>query len=1023
MEGHLPENEERRLAELESYAVLDVLSGAVFDRLTGLVSRLFGTEFAAISLIDRDTEHIKASHGLSVREIPRSRSLCAQTVAADQVTVVPDALADERFRDCLFVTESPGIRFYAGVPLRTPTGASLGTLCIMDTSPRELDQHQISALCDLAGMVMAEVELQASVAKTISTTETTEVGDDRYRELFENASDVVYTHDLHGNFTSVNKAAQRMTGYGREDALKMNIFQVLEPDSQRLTVEMIQQKLGGAPQTTYEVTMVTKDNRRVILEVSTRLLFRKGIPIGVQGIARDITERKRAEAQLRLLKSVVVNSNDGVMVAELEREDPLASRIVYVNEAFSRITGYSDVEAAQRTPGMLHGPKTDAAMLESIRSAVRRWEPARLELIQYRKDGSEFWVDLNIVPIVNERGDSTYWVSVLRETTDRKRAEMLERDRNRVLELVANNGPLETVLAKLANLVENQRSDLLCSILLARGGRLRFGAAPSLPQPVADAFDGLDVTTGLGPCEAALLGRPLFVPDLGTDPLFRREAGVLRNLGVRSGWCAPIVSGEGRVLGVFVVYLRDPLEPSPAVVGLVEMACRLAAVAVEQRELNDRLAYQAQHDALTGLPNRFLFEDRLHQALELAKRHGWHVAVLFIDLDRFKQINDTLGHAIGDALLQQVSRRFEGCLRRTDSLGRMGGDEFQLILSELKDPSDATLVAQKLLDALKAPFKVDAFELFVTASIGISIFPRDGRDSVTLLRNADNAMYRAKNQGKNVFQFFTPDLGAAALEQLELENALRRAMGNGELQLFYQPQFAVGGGLEALEALLVWNHPKLGVIPPSQFIPVAEESGLIVEIGAWVLQEACSQTVTWREAGYEPVKVAVNVSPVQFARADFVETVAQVLSNSGLDPSFLELELTESVVMRDFEESSRQMARLRALGASISIDDFGTGYSSLSYLRRLPIDTIKIDRSFVKELEVDSNTMPLVQAIVSLAHDLQLAVVAEGVESESQMEALRRVGCDKVQGYLLSEPLPAARVVQDLFARGTRIRW
>jgi diguanylate cyclase (GGDEF)-like protein/PAS domain S-box-containing protein len=1010
MDAHFPENEEQRLAELESYVVVDVLSGAVFDRLAGLVARLFAAPFSAISVIDRDTQHIKASNGLDISEIPRSCSFCAHTILSDQVMVVPDALEDERFRTSPLVTGSTQVRFYAGVPLRTPGGANLGTLCIMDTAPRELDQRQIAALRDLAGMAMAEVDLWVSGAKTIAAAEDSGLGDDRYRELFENASDVVYTHDLQGNFTSVNKAAQRITGYSRDDALKMNIVQVLEPESQRLTLEMIQQKLGGAPQTTYEVTIVTKDNRRVILEVSTRLLFRKGIPIGVQGIARDITERKRAEAQLRLLKSVVVNSNDGVMVAEAEPDDPLSSQIVYVNEAFSRITGYSAVESANKTPRILHGPKTDAAVLDKICSAVRRWEPARVELIHYRKDGSEFWVDLNIVPILDERGSSTYWVSVLRETTDRKRAELLERDRNQVLELVASNGSLETVLARLAHLVENQRSDLLCSILLVRDGRLRHGAAPSLPQAVADAFEGLDVTTALGPCEAALLGKPLFILDLTADPLFRREAGLLRNLGLRSCWCVPILSGEGRVLGVFVIYLREQQEPSSAVVELMEMASRLAAVAVDQRALNDRLAYQALHDALTGLPNRFLFEERLHQALDQAKRHGWHVAVLFIDLDRFKQINDTLGHAIGDTLLQLVSRRFEGCLRRTDSLGRMGGDEFQLILTELRDPSDATRVAQKLLDALKAPFKVDAFELFVSASIGISIFPRDGRDSVTLLRNADNAMYRAKNQGKNVFQFFTPDLAAAALEQLELENALRRSMGNGELQLYYQPQLAIGGRLAAVEALLVWNHPKLGVIPPAQFIPVAEESGLIVEIGAWVLEEACRQTVAWRQAGYEPVKVAVNVSPVQFARADFVETVAQVLSHSSLDPSLLELELTESVVMRDFEESSRQMERLRALGASISIDDFGTGYSSLSYLRRLPIDTIKIDRSFVKELDVDSNTMPLVQAIVSLAHGLRLDVVAEGVETEHQMRALRTIGCDKVQGYLLSAPLPASQI-------------
>ncbi len=1020
MEVPLPENEPQRLAALQGYMVLDALSDAVFERLTAIVTRLFAVPIAAISIVDEDCERIKACQGLSIRAVPRGSSFCAHTILSDKVLVVTDAREDPRFREVPFVAGPPKVRFYAGVSLRTPEGLNLGTLSIMDTVPRSLSERQIAALRDLAGMVMVELDVRVSMARTIAMADVQHSADDRYRELFENASDIVYTHDLHGNFTSVNKAALRITGYTREEAGRMNIFQLLDPDSRQITIEMIRQKLGGAPQTTYEVTLVTKDHRRVIVEVSARLLFRKGIPVGVQGIARDITERKRTEAQLRLLKSVVVNSNDGVMVAEADTNDPLASKIAYVNEAFTRITGYADVEAVGKTPRILYGPKTDAALLERIRTAVKKWESTRGDVIHYRKDGSEFWVDLNVVPIVDERGAFTYWVSVLRETTDRKRAEILERDRNRALELVASNGSLESVLERLANLVENQRSDLACSVLLVRDNRLRHGAAPSLPRTIADAFDGVEVTGEAAPCVAALHGKPVFIPDAAANPSFQEQAGVLRNLGLRACWCFPILSGEGRVLGVFAIYFREQREPAASEVELMEMVSRLAAVAVEQRDLNDRLAYQAMHDALTGLPNRFLFEDRLHQALAQAKRHDWHVAVLFIDLDRFKQINDTLGHSVGDALLQQVSRRLETCLRRTDSLARMGGDEFQLILSELRDPQDALRVSQKLLDSLKAPFHVDTYELFVTASIGISLFPRDGRDAATLLRNADSAMYRAKNQGKNSFQFFTPDLGATALEQLELENDLRRAMAGGEFRLYYQPQLEINGQLVGLEALLVWNHPKLGLIPPMQFIPLAEESGLIVEIGEWVLVEVCRQSAAWRQAGYDRVKIAANVSSMQFARADFVSIVSQILSQSNVDPSGLELELTESVVMREFEESSRQLERLRSLGVSIAIDDFGTGYSSLSYLRNLPIDTIKIDRSFIKDLDVGSSTMPLVQAIVSLAHGLGLNVVAEGVETETELRALRSVGCDKVQGYYLGEPLPAESV-ERLLHREARI--
>jgi diguanylate cyclase (GGDEF)-like protein/PAS domain S-box-containing protein len=971
------------------------------------VARLFGTPIAAISIVDQDTERIKACYGLEIREIPREVSFCAVTIRGDQVMLVPDARQDRRFRQNPLVTGPTGIRFYAGVPLSTRSGFKLGTLCIMDTTARHLDDQQVAALRDLAGMAMSELELRVSMTRALTADEERTAGEEWYRDLFENADDIVYTHDLQGNLTSINKAAQRITGYSREEALKMNILQLMDPESRELTHEMIRQKLGGSAQTTREVTIVAKDNRRVMLEVSTRLLFRKGTPVGVQGIARDITERKRAEAQLRLLKSVVVNANDAVLVAEADLQDPLDSKIVYINDAFTRITGYADIEVFGQTPRILHGRNTDQLQLDQIRATIRQFKPSRTELIYYRKDGTEFWVDLNVVPILDEKGAFTYWVSVLRETTDRKRAEILERDRNQVLELVAGNGRLETVLARLAHMVEGQCPDLACSVLLVRDRRLYHAAAPSLPPAYVDAVDGLDVAATGGPCAAACWGRTVIVTDIASEPSLREQADLLLGLDLRSCWSVPILSGEGKVLGVFAIYYREQRDPGATELELLEMASRLAAVAIEQRQLNDQLAYQARHDALTGLPNRYLFEAQVQQALAQARRHEWLVAVLFIDLDRFKQINDTLGHSVGDALLQQVSRRLESCLRRSDSLARMGGDEFTLVLSELKDPQDALRVAQKLLDALEAPFKVDAYELFVSASIGISVYPRDGRDAVTLQRHADNAMYRAKNRGEHSFQFFTPDLGAAALEQLEIENALRRAMDHGELQLYYQPQVEMSGELAGLEALLVWDHPKLGIIPPAQFIPIAEESGMIVPIGAWVLSEACRQNSAWQHTGRRVVKVAVNVSPMQFARTDFVETVAEALTRSGLDPSLLELELTESVVMRDVEDSTRQMERLRALGVSISIDDFGTGYSSLSYLRRLPIDTVKIDQSFLRELEEDPNTIPLVQAIVGLAHGLRLSVVAEGVENETQLEALRAVGCDKVQGYLLSEPLTA----------------
>ena len=590
---------------------------------------------------------------------------------------------------------------------------------------------------------------------------------------------------------------------------------------------------------------------------------------------------------------------------------------------------------------------------------------------------------------MDEKDEFTHWVAVQRETTHRRRAEDLERDRNRVLELVARNEPLDVVLTQLAQMMERQCPDLQCSVLLLRNGQLMPEAGAKLSGDVLRAFQELNDGNRPAGSRLDIYREMLPGPQLGAT------------------WSVPILSGSGVVLGAFAISCGVSRKPAEEELGLIGKASRLAAIAIEQKQLTDKLAHQAHHDTLTGLPNRALFEERLQSAVAQARTRGWHAAVLFVDLDRFKQVNDTLGHPAGDALLQQVAQRLGNCLRKTDTLARMGGDEFTILLTELRDPQYSVKVAQKLLDALKTPIVVDGHELFVTASIGISTYPRDGRDAATLQRNADSAMYRAKEQGRNNFQVFLPEISASILGSLEIENALRKALELNEFQLRYQPQVSLDGTLTALEALLVWNHPKLGVIPPLQFIPVAEESGLIIPIGNWVLREACRQNAEWQKAGHPRVKVAVNVSVMQFTRPGFTEIVSHVLKETGLAPSCLELELTESLIMQDVRESAQQLDRLRSLGVNLAIDDFGTGYSSLSYLRMLPIGTLKIDQSFLQEVDSNPNTMPLVRAIVALAHSLQLCVVAEGVETERQLEALRQVGCDMVQGYLIGLPVSA----------------
>ncbi len=704
-----------------------------------------------------------------------------------------------------------------------------------------------------------------------------------YREMVENATDLIYVTDLQGNFTSINRAARRISGYGRAEALKMNIAQLVASDHLEIARQMIQKALRGEPATTYDLDIMAKDGRRVTLEISHRLLLENGIPRGTHAIARDITARRKLE--------------------------------------------------------------------------------------------------------------------------------LLEGDRVKALEMIATRKPLEQILTQLVNMVERQYPEMIAAVSLLRDGRLYITAAPNLPEAVRLGLNGVRVGPTAGSCGAAAYwGEPVYVGDIATDPLWdEHKAPALANQ-IAACWSAPILAGNGKALGTFAVFRRNPSRPDRDQAALLLTTSGTAAIAIEQRQLTDQLAYQAHHDALTGLPNRLLFQERLRHEIIQARRTGASLALLYVDLDRFKLINDTLGHASGDALLRQVARRLKSCLRESDTLARISGDEFTITATGLKDPQNASRVAETVLKALRDPFQADNQELYVTASVGISIYPQDAIDAETLQRNADSAMYRAKNRGKNRFEYFMAEMSASRRQRLELETCLRRALERREFCVHYQPQFDLQTGrMVGQEALLRWTHPKLGSIPPDQFIPIAEENELIVPIGTWVLQEACRQTAAWQRAGYPLKGMAVNVSAVQFTRPDFVRTIADVLEQSGLEPQFLELELTESVVIRDVRESAGKMEQLRALGVKISVDDFGAGYSSLSYLQRLPIDILKLDRSFVEEFKTGiGGSSSLVQGIVSLAHGLGIRVTAEGIETQQQLDLVHHSGCDKVQGFLLGRPCPPA---------------
>ena len=777
----------------------------------------------------------------------------------------------------------------------------------------------------------------------------------------------------------ISQAVEQITGLSadelrQEGALDRLAEFVLPEDYERVLGAMAQAAAaappGGVAQLRVEYRVRAVDGR--LLHFSDSLAVHgdaEGRPVYAVGIAIDVTRLKQAEASLRESEEKFHTTLDASFAGFFVHQD---KRFAYVNPALARMFGYNAAELVdQLGPMDLIAPERHEQLQEQIRRREAGEESVFYETVGLRKDGSRFPVIIWAKRLIYEGRPASAGTVV--DISERKAAEEALQAANRHLEMMA----LVFRHSQEAIIITDAEANIVS---------------------VNGAFERIN-----GYAAAEVLGRnPRLLASGRQDKAF--YAGMWQGL-LQEGYWEGEVWNRRRDGALYPAWLRISAVRDKE--GRLQNFIGIVADVTDKHEAEERIRQLAYFDPLTRLPNRTLLQDRVEQALAQAGRvQGW-VALLFVDLDHFKNINDSLGHFSGDRLLQQAAERMQGCLRRADTVARLGGDEFVIVCPEA-DPTAVRELAQRLLAQLARPYPLGPAELTVTASIGISLFPRDGGNFETLLKHADTAMYRAKAAGRNNLQFFSQDMNAAALERLLLENSLRQALERQEFRLVFQPQVEVSTGrIVAAEALIRWQHPQAGWIMPGRFIPVAEDSGLILPIGEWVLAEACRHLRQWQAAGRvgRGFRLAVNISAIQFVVRDFDQRVAQVLLESGIDPAGLELELTETAAMADVEASTGMLRRLRDLGVGLAIDDFGTGYSSLSYLKRFPIDRLKIDQSLIRDIVDDPDDRAIAEAVIGLAHVLRLPVVAEGVENREQLELLSGKGCDMVQGYHFSRPV------------------
>ena len=823
-------------------------------------------------------------------------------------------------------------------------------------------------------------------------------------QALEQASDGVLIIDSSNQVLLFNRAAQMLWGVSADSVLGHHagvLFnrgrQDLNADAPSLpTSDALSEQLAN----TSSLHIVRSDGTSRWLSVSHSSLQNAGQSFCV-AFFRDVTVELLHDKQL--LSMVVEHTDNAIMILD----DQWCT--LYVNSGFTRLFGYSAEQTKHATPTSLLAPYLTAEQVAGIRQQLDAGTAITGEDLAYCANGQRLWCHVTLSPVFDTSGAMCNAIVVLTDITYSKIHEVLQ---NRILSAMAREGSLESVMTIACTEIERIAPEITASILrVTDQGTLTALAGPSLPERYIQAINGTSIGPLVGSCgSSAFLGEEVLVEDIATDLRWRNLKHLALDNGLHSCWSTPIIDSCGKVLGTFAFYYTEKRGPSAMHRRLMEALTPLCSMALQRDHSRAQIRQLAFYDTLTQLPNRSLLHAKAEQALAEADRSSSPLCVVFIDLDRFKQINDSLGHRAGDELLCTIAQRLASNRRACDIVGRLSGDEFVMVLPQC-GAAQITEIIEQIQSDISGDCEVTGMTLRPSASIGISLYPHDGRDMATLIQRADMAMYQAKTNGRGCYSYYSHDLDSQAQERLNLERALRDAINQGHLRLVYQPQMGMQDDLlYGVEALTRWTHPELGEISPTRFIPLAEECGLINALSAWAVSEACQQLAAWRAQGLQIPAVAVNLSPTNFHNLELPQFIASTLERNRLAPSDLTLEITENLLLDTNPSTMSTLKAVRQHGVRLSMDDFGSGYSSLSYLRHLPIQELKLDRSFVADLANDPTNQALSEAVIRLGESLQLTVIAEGVETVVQRDILKQQGYHVAQGYLFSKPMPAAEL-------------